>query len=71
MKYKLEKVRLTKRDKSFKFNREQNVLQLVISSLSSAYKCENPLLQAGLMELKQAIEQQQDVSSLIPKLAVL
>ena len=71
LKSQLEQVRLTQRDTSFKFNREQKVLQRVISSLSSAYKCENPRLQAGLMELKQAIEQQQDVSSLIPKLAVL
>ncbi|KLN62926.1 GGDEF domain-containing protein [Vibrio sp. VPAP30] len=71
LKSQLEQVRLTQRDTSFKFNREQKVLQRVIASLSSAYKCENPRLQAGLTELIQAIEQQQDVSSLIPKLAVL
>ncbi|KGY13860.1 diguanylate cyclase [Vibrio tubiashii] len=71
LKSQLEQVRLTQRDTSFKFNREQKVLQRVIASLSSAYQCENPRLQAGLTELIQAIEQQQDVSTLIPKLAVL
>ncbi|KJY83756.1 diguanylate cyclase [Vibrio galatheae] len=71
LKSQLEQVRLTQRDTSFKFNREQKVLQRVIASLSGAYKCENPRLQAGLTQLIQAIEQQQDVSSLIPKLAVL
>ncbi|NOH78936.1 GGDEF domain-containing protein [Vibrio sp. RE86] len=71
LKSQLEQVRLTQRDTSFKFKREQKVLQRIIASLTSAYKSENPRLQAGLTELKQAIEQQQDVSTLIPKLAVL
>lgn len=71
LKSQLEQVRLTQRDTSFKFKREQKVLQRIVASLSCAYKSENPRLQAGLMELKQAIEQQQDVSTLIPKLAVL
>ncbi|WP_394127124.1 GGDEF domain-containing protein [Vibrio hepatarius] len=71
LKSQLEQVRLTQRDTSFKFKREQKVLQRIIASLSNAYKSENPRLQAGLMELTQAIEQQQDVSTLIPKLAVL
>lgn len=71
LKSQLEQVRLTQRDTSFKFKREQKVLQRIIASLSAAYKSENPRLQTGLIELKQAIEQQQDVSTLIPKLAVL
>ncbi|WP_100753268.1 GGDEF domain-containing protein [Vibrio salilacus] len=71
LKSQLEQVRLTQRDTSFKFKREQKVLQRIIASLSCAYKTENPRLNAGLTELKQAIEQQQDVSTLIPKLAVL
>ncbi|RTZ15404.1 diguanylate cyclase [Vibrio aquaticus] len=71
LKSQLEQVRLTQRDTSFKFKREQKVLQRLVTSLSSAYKSDNPRLQAGLMELKQAIEQQQDVSTLIPKFAVL
>lgn len=71
LKSQLEQVRLTQRDTSFKCKREQKVLQRIIASLSCAYKTENPRLNAGLTELKQAIEQQQDVSTLIPKLAVL
>jgi hypothetical protein len=62
---------LTQRDTSFKFNREQKVLTRVIASLTSTYNSENPRLKAGLTELQKAIEQQHDVSTLIPKLAVL
>ncbi|NIY84676.1 GGDEF domain-containing protein [Vibrio hepatarius] len=71
LKSQLEQLRLTQRDASFKFTREQKVLKRIIASMTDAYKSENPRLQAGLRELKKAIEQQQDVSSLIPKLAVL
>lgn len=71
LKSQLEQVRLTHRDTSFKFKREQKVLQRIIASLGSAYKSDNPRLQAGLSELIQSIEQQQDTSALIPKLAVI
>lgn len=71
LKTQLEQVRLTQRDTSFKFNREQKVLTRIITSLTSTYNSENPRLKAGLTELQQAIEQQHDVSTLIPKLAVL
>ena len=71
LKYQLEQVRLTQKDTSFKFIREQKVLKRIIASMTDAHKSEDPRLQAGLIELKQAIEQQQDISSLIPKLAIL
>ena len=71
LKSQLEQVRLTQRDTSFKFKREQKVLKRIIASMTDAHRGEDPRLRAGLVELKQALEQQQDVSSLIPKLAVL
>ncbi len=71
LKSQLEQVRLTQRDTSFKFKREQKVLKRIIASMTDAHRSEDPRLKTGLIELKQALEQQQDVSSLIPKLAVL
>ncbi|MCG9598071.1 GGDEF domain-containing protein [Vibrio sp. Isolate25] len=71
LKSQLEQVRLTQRDTSFKFKREQKVLKRIIASLSDACRSEDPRLKSGLTELRQAIEQQKDVSALIPKLAVL
>ncbi|MCG6480690.1 GGDEF domain-containing protein, partial [Vibrio parahaemolyticus] len=67
----LEQTRLTQRDTSFKFNREQKVLKRIVASLSLACQGENHRLNGYLAELRQAIEQQKDVSSLIPRLAVL
>ncbi len=67
----LDQVRLTQKDTSFKFTREQKVLKRIIASMTSVYKSEDPRLKASLIELKQSIEQQQDISSLIPKLAIL
>lgn len=68
---KLEQTRLTHRDTSFKFNREQKVLKRIVASLSQACQGENPLLNGYLTELRQAVEQQTDISSIIPRLAVL
>ncbi|UUM29873.1 GGDEF domain-containing protein [Vibrio japonicus] len=67
----LNQVRLTQKDTSFKFTREQKVLKRIIASMTTVYKSEDPRLKASLIELKQAVEQQQDISSLIPKLAIL
>ncbi|OLQ91715.1 diguanylate cyclase [Vibrio panuliri] len=71
LKSQLEQARLTQRDTSFKFKRELQVLQRVVTSLSSTCISDNPHLQSGLQELKLAIEKQKDLSSLIPKLLVL
>lgn len=68
---KLEQTRLTHRDTSFKFNREQKVLKRIVASLSQACQGENIQLNGYLSELRQAIEQQTDISSIIPRLAVL
>ncbi|MGD8109536.1 GGDEF domain-containing protein [Vibrio sp. TRT 17S01] len=71
LKSQLEQVRLTQRDTSFKFKREQEVLRRIVASLSTACSSDNPKLTQGLVDLRQSIEQQTDVSSLVPKLAVL
>lgn len=71
LKSQLEQVRLTQRDTSFKFKREQQVLQRVVNSLSHACATDDPRLLSGLLELKVAIEQKKDISKLIPKLVVL
>ena len=71
LKSQLEHVRLTQRDTSFKFKREQQVLQRVVNSLSDACVTDDPQLRLGLLELKVAIEKRKDISTLIPKLVVL
>ncbi|EGU37162.1 GGDEF family protein [Vibrio sp. N418] len=71
LKSQLEQVRLTQRDSSFKFKREQQVLQRVVTSLSDACCTNDPRLLTSLLELKVAIEKQKDISSLIPKLVIL
>ncbi|MGF1911049.1 GGDEF domain-containing protein [Vibrio kasasachensis] len=71
LKSQLEQARLTQRDTSFKFKREIQVLQRVVTSLSSACISDNPNLRTELLELKFAIEKQKDISALIPKLLVL
>ncbi|RJX67523.1 GGDEF domain-containing protein [Vibrio sinensis] len=71
LKSQLEKVRLTHRDTSFKFKREQKVLKRIITSLSDACVRDDPRLRASLAEICQALEQNKDISSLIPKFAVL
>ncbi|WP_070962780.1 GGDEF domain-containing protein [Vibrio sonorensis] len=71
LKSQLEQLRLTQRDSSFKFKREQKVLKRLIASLSNACVSDDPRLEAGLLELRKAVEQQIDVSALIPQIAVL
>ncbi|MGF1695039.1 GGDEF domain-containing protein [Vibrio kyushuensis] len=71
LKSELEQVRLTQRDSSFKFKREQNVLKRIVASLSYACGEENSKLSANLADLRHALEQHKDISTLIPRLAVL
>lgn len=71
LKSQLEQVRLTQRDTSFKFKREQKVLKRIVSSLSGACVGNNQRLDESLIALKEELEQQKDISSLIPRLAVL
>ncbi|WP_428772195.1 GGDEF domain-containing protein [Vibrio sp.] len=73
LKSQLEQVRLTQRDSSFKYEREQKLLKRLISSLSvvCANGSENLRLNQALDEMRYALEQQLDISALIPRLAVL
>ncbi|MDW6003375.1 GGDEF domain-containing protein [Vibrio mangrovi] len=71
LKSQLSKVRLTHKETSFKFKREQSVLKRLIASLSSACCSDNDALNHQLLRLKELIEQQPDVSTLIPRLAVI
>lgn len=71
LKLQLEKVRLTHRDSSFRFNREQTILKRLLSSLTTACQSENEPLNQQLIELRESLENNQIVSALIPRLAVL
>lgn len=67
----LEKVRLTHRESSFKFNREQKVLKRLLTSLAGVCLSDNAHLNKQLMAIKKQLEQQKDISDLIPTLAIL
>ena len=67
----LDQLRLTHRDTSLKFQREQQVLKRVVASLSSACQGSNSQVTNYLLEIQQELEHQKDVSTLIPRLAVL
>ncbi|MGR5069981.1 diguanylate cyclase [Vibrio alfacsensis] len=67
----LDKLRLTHRDTSLKFKREQQVLKRVVAALSSACQGANSQVTSYLFEVQQELELQKDVSILIPRLAVL
>ncbi|MGF1754865.1 diguanylate cyclase [Vibrio makurazakiensis] len=71
LKSQLEHVRLTQRDTSFKFKREQKVLKRIVASLTGACVGNNQQLDEKLLALKEELEQQKDISTLIPRLAVL
>lgn len=67
----LEQVRLTQRDTSFKFNREQQILKRMVTSLATSYCGGNQNLQHNLQELCFALAQKKEISPLLPQLAVL
>ncbi len=68
----LDQLKLTHRDSSLKFKREQQILKRVVASLSIAYQGSDPQLSNYLLEIQQELQQKQaDISTLIPRLAVL
>ena len=71
LKTQLDQARLNQRDTSFKFIREQKVLKRIVTSLSDACVGTNDHLDENLIALREALQKQKDVSSMIPKLAVL
>ncbi|MDF5415320.1 GGDEF domain-containing protein, partial [Vibrio parahaemolyticus] len=56
---------------SLKFKREQQVLKRVVASLSSACQGSNTQVSNYLFEIQQELQHQKDISTLIPRLAVL
>lgn len=71
LKCKLDQSRLSQRDSLFKFKREQNVLKRIVANLSDACHGQNNDLDKSLTSIKQDLEQQKDISKLIPKLVIL
>ena len=67
----LEQVKLKHRDASFKHSREAKVLRRVVTNLSTACMGYSDDLDDAVSSLKSAFQQQQDISKLIPRLAVL
>ncbi len=68
----LDQLKLTHRDSSLKFKREQQVLKRVIASLSVACQGADPQLSGYLLEIQQGLQDKQtDISTLIPRLALL
>jgi len=70
-KLQLEQTKLKHRDASFKHSREEKVLKRVVTNLSTACMGYNENLDNAVSSLKSAFQQQQDISKLIPRLAVL
>ncbi|PMH37503.1 diguanylate cyclase [Vibrio sp. 10N.286.49.B3] len=67
----LEQYRLSQRDNSLRSQREKKTLIRLIHSLCESKACENDPLSEHLVALSQDLEQQKDISKLVPKLAVL
>jgi hypothetical protein len=71
LKLQLEQAKTVHRNASLKFTRESRVLKRVIAKLSDTCLGYHDDLDKGVFALKTALEQQQDVSRLVPLLAVL
>lgn len=71
LQHKLDGLRLTHRDASLKFQREQHVLKRLITSLADSYFPKDDEIAQHLIALKRELEQPKDVSRLIPRLAVI
>ncbi|MGF1775496.1 GGDEF domain-containing protein [Vibrio nomapromontoriensis] len=71
LKVQLEQLRLAQRDASLKSRREQTVLKRFISTLSRAHIGSHPRIDEKLIELRHELEHNADISSLIPRFAIL
>nr|WP_321279119.1 diguanylate cyclase [uncultured Vibrio sp.] len=67
----LDQLKLTHRDSSLKSKREQQILKRVLASLSSACPGSDAQLSNYLSEIQQELQHKTDISTLIPRLAVL
>ncbi|PWI34483.1 GGDEF domain-containing protein [Vibrio albus] len=71
LKLQLEQTKTVHRNASLKFTRESRVLKRVVAKLSETCLGYHDDLDKGVVALKTALEQQHDVSRLVPHLAVL
>ena len=71
LKVQLEQLRLAQRDASLKSRREQTVLKRFIATLSRAHIGSHPRIDEKLIELRHELEHNADISSLIPRFAIL
>ncbi|PJC86519.1 GGDEF domain-containing protein [Vibrio sp. HA2012] len=71
LKLQLEQAKMRHRNASFKFTREQRVLKRVIAKLSETCLGYHDELDKCVLTLKTALEQQHDISRLLPHMAVL
>ncbi|MGL6315894.1 GGDEF domain-containing protein [Vibrio sp. WXL103] len=71
LKLQLEQSLLTQREKGFKSERELMILRRIVSSLIQACPTDSESLRGRLDDLRHAMEQRQDISKLVPQLAVV
>ncbi|GAL26954.1 GGDEF domain family protein [Vibrio variabilis] len=71
LKVQLEQLRLAQRDASLKSRREQTILKRFISTLSNTHIGSHSRIDDKLIELRQELEHNKDISSLVPKFAIL
>ncbi|MGV2987470.1 diguanylate cyclase domain-containing protein [Vibrio sp. E150_011] len=71
LKIQLEQLRVAQRDASLKCRREQTILKRFISTLSNAHIGSHSRIDEKLLELRQELEHNTDISSLIPRFAIL
>ncbi|GAL11400.1 GGDEF domain family protein [Vibrio astriarenae] len=71
LKHQLEEARLSQRESNFKKTRELTVLRRAVSTLAEACVTHSDSLRRALDDLRYAMEQKQDISKLVPQLAVV
>lgn len=71
LKHQLEEARLSQRENSFKTSRELTILRRVVATLTETCHTESETLRRNLGDIHHAMEQKQDISKLVPKLAII
>ncbi|SEF76059.1 GGDEF domain-containing protein [Vibrio hangzhouensis] len=71
LKVQLEQLRVAQRDASLKSRREQTILKRFIATLSQAHIGSHSRIDDKLIELRRELEHNKDISSLVPKFAIL
>lgn len=71
LKVQVEQLRVAHRDASLKSRREQVILKRFISTLSNTHIGAHSRIDDKLIELRQELEHNKDISALVPKFAIL